>query len=100
MEKFEIGSKIFKSSKWSSSFERIERETNTMWITENNRTRIYKKNNSVVGGNSSIVLAKQEHYNIKEKSSLAYKIREFNFDKLEVEQLIKIQAIIDNKYIS
>jgi hypothetical protein len=96
MEIFELGSKIYKSSRWSSSIETIARETKTMWITEHDRTRINKKDNSVLGGSATVVLAKQEHYDTKEKATLLYKFRKFNFDKLELEQLREIGKIIES----
>jgi hypothetical protein len=95
MEVLGIGLKIFKNSRWANSIETIERETKTMWITEHNRTRIYKKDNTVVGKSSTVVLVKQEHYDLKEKTTLLFKFKNFDFEKLELEKLREIDKIIN-----
>lgn len=98
-----IGIEIFVSDSGSKKIEKIVRETPTMWITENDSTKIYKKDNSVVGNSSSkwsfksFVIARQEHYDILKKRNLAYKLRNFNYDNLSLEQLEKIEEIINSK---
>jgi len=98
-----IGIEIFVSGSGNNKIEKIVRETPTMWITENDSTRIYKKDNSVVGNSSSkwsfksFVIARQEHYDMLKKRDLSYKLRNYNFDSLELEQLEKINQILENR---
>lgn len=98
-----IGVEIFVSNNGLKSIEKIVRETNTMWITEKDSTKIYKKDNSIVGSSSSawnnkhFVIATQEHYDLLNHRKLANKMKSFNFDKLSLEQLEKINLILENK---
>ena len=98
-----IGVEIFVSGSGNEQIEKIARETPTMWITEKGNTRIYKKDNSIVGGSSSkwsfkrFVIARQEHYDKLKKRDLSYKLRTFNFDSLELEELEKINQILENR---
>lgn len=99
----EIGVEIFVSGSGNEKIEKIVRETSTMWITENDSTRIYKKDNSIVGNSSNkwsfkrFVVANQNHYDMLKKRSLVCELRSFNYDKLSLEQLEKIEDIIKNK---
>lgn len=97
METLGIGTKIFISggNLGSDHIETIVRETRTMWITERDSTRIYKKDNSIVGASSyaSVIVAKQEHFEKIERRDLIYKIRTFDFSKLDLETLRKIHAL-------
>jgi len=101
--KLGIGVEIFVKDGGNQKIEKIVRETNTMWVTENDSTKIYKKDNSIVGtssnpwSNKRFVIATQEHYDLLSHNKLANKLKSFNFDKLSLEQLEKINQILENK---
>ena len=86
MEKLKIGSKIVKNTEWTKHIETIVRETNTMWIT-NNETKIYKK----------VYLATKKDLEEKEIEILKYKIKNFDLNILTLEQLKEIYFILDKK---
>ena len=97
MEKLEIGSKIVKNTEWTKHIETIVRETNTMWIT-NNETKIYKKNNEIVGQMyKKVHLATKKDLEEKEIEILKYKIKNFDLNILTLEQLKEIYFILDKK---
>jgi len=94
MEDLKIGVKVVVKRRRNSSIEIINRETKTMYITEHDRTRVYKKDNSIVGSPYDYVfVATQKDFDAIEKSKIARGLSEFNFDKLDLEKLRKIKEI-------
>lgn len=66
-----------------------------MWIT-NNETKIYKKNNEIVGQiYKKVYLATKKDLEEKEIEILKYKIKNFDLNILTLEQLKDIQDILN-----
>ena len=92
VETIKVGDDIVVKHRWNSSIQKIERETKTMFITD--RTRIYKKDNCIVGdGYNKVVKATQHHYDMFEKSKLAHELNEFDFNKLKLGTLRNLAKV-------
>jgi len=92
MEILSVGANVFYQTRWNSSILEITRETKTMWICQG--MRIYKKDNSIVGeGYSFVRLAVKSDFDEFEKKGIAHKLRNFDFDKLELKVLKEIELL-------
>ena len=92
-----IGSIIIWSTRWSLNMEAIARETKTMFITKDDRTRIYKKDNRIVGQSYGFArLATQKDFDAEEKRKLVRKLEDFDFRALPLAQLKEILVIVKN----
>ena len=95
MEDLKIGVKVVVKRRWNSSIEIINRETKTMYITEYDRTRIYKKDNSIVGSPYKYAsIATQKDFDTIEQNKIANELKVFDFEKINLERLRKIKKII------
>lgn len=97
-----IGTNLFVTSTNKKHIEKIVRETPTMWITEYDQTRIYKKDQSIVGlstGNrwKKIEIATQAHYDFIEKVNIIDKMKKIDLTKLDLSDLRNIDKIITEK---
>ena len=80
-----VGDKVFWSSRWKK----------TMFTLSSRGTRVYKKDNRIVGEDYVYVrLAIQDDYDMFEKAKLEREIREFDFSLLSLVKLKELKTII------
>ncbi len=89
-EELKVGDKVYWRTRWSRFISEIERETKTLWVTENG-TKIYKEDNRLVGEYYyKAEIAKKEHYDYFKRQGVLASLKEVNFKKYSLEQLSKI----------